>query len=100
MRITHSTSKSINSVSAAKKGGKRRAGGGRRPAGEDLSTYIADALSSSKGPLGIAEIASAVKKAGYSTSSANFKGIVAMRLSTNNRFKRVSRGQYSLGKKK
>ncbi|MBI3817391.1 MAG: hypothetical protein HY286_01775 [Planctomycetes bacterium] len=98
--MSYSTSKSIMSVSAAKKAGKKRAGGGRRPAGEDLSTYISSALSSARGPLGISEIASAVKKAGYATSSANFKGIVAMRLSTNKRFKRVARGSYTLGKGK
>lgn len=82
------------------KGGKKRAGGGRRPAGEDLASYIADVLGSSKGPMGIAAIASAVKKAGYKTGSAQFKGIVAMRLSTNKRFKRVSRGMYTVAKGK
>lgn len=110
MRLSNSTSKTVMSISSAKKkaakpakaakAGKKRAGGGRRPAGEDLSTYIANALTAAKGPLGISDIAAAVKKAGYNTSSANFKGIVAMRLSTNNRFKRVARGSYALGKGK
>ena len=98
MSKTYSTFKSTMATSA-KKRGKKRAGGGRRPAGEDLSSYIAKALGKSRGAMGITAIASAVKKAGYRTASAQFKGIVAMRLSTNRRFKRVSRGMYTLGKK-
>lgn len=98
MKKSKSSSKSAKSSSAVAKRGKKRAGGGRRPAGQDLSSYISKVLGSAKGPMGIADIASGVKKAGYNTASAQFKGIVAMRLSTNKAFKRVSRGLYTLGK--
>jgi hypothetical protein len=86
-------------MKAAKKGAKR-AGGGRRPAGEDLASYISNVLGSSKSPMGIADVASAVKKAGYASSSPAFTRIVAIRLSTDKRFKRVERGTYTLARKK
>ncbi|MBI3817082.1 MAG: hypothetical protein HY286_00195 [Planctomycetes bacterium] len=82
---------------AAKKGAKR-AGGGRRPAGEDLASYITSALGSARSALGISDVASAVKKAGYQSSSPAFTRIVAIRLSTDKRFKRVERGMYTLAK--
>lgn len=92
------SAKKAAKAAKAKPSGKKRAGGGRRPAGEDLATYIANALGASKSPMGISDIAAAVKKAGYNTGSAQFKGIVAMRLSTNKRFKRVERGLYTVAK--
>ncbi|MFN0205211.1 MAG: hypothetical protein ACKVS6_02725 [Planctomycetota bacterium] len=86
-------------MKAAKKSAKR-AGGGRRPAGEDLASYITSVLGGSKSAMGIADVASAVKKSGYSSSSPAFTRIVAIRLSTDKRFKRVERGMYTLAKGK
>jgi hypothetical protein len=45
--------------------------------------------------MGVTEIASAVQKAGYKTNSENFRTIVNQTLIKDDRFKKVSRGQYT-----
>jgi len=82
-------------VSAAR--ATRGAGKGRRAKGQDLASMMVSAMSSGK-PMGAADIADAVKKAGYQSSSPAFKRIVAMRLLDKKRFKRVGRGMYSIAK--
>ena len=48
-----------------------------------------------KRTMAIGDLVSGVKKAGYQSSSSNFKGIVAQTLSHNPKvFKRVGRGEY------
>lgn len=74
-------------------GGRR--GGGRRPR-NDMN--LVDALSGvlKNKTLGVTEMSEAVQKAGYKTSSPNFRTIVNQTLIKNpDRFKRVARGQYT-----
>lgn len=78
-------------------GGKARAsaaGGRRRPHNDD---NLADALAKVlKGnTLSVTEAAAHVQKAGYVTTSPNFRTIVNQTLLKDNRFKRVGRGQYT-----
>jgi hypothetical protein len=81
--------------------GRRRGrrGGGRRAAGQDLASSIAKFLASSSKSMGIPEIVSAVKRAGYQSSSPSFPRIVGMRLGDRKRFKRVKRGVYAIAKR-
>lgn len=76
-------------------GGGGRRGGGRRPRNE---MNLVDALHGVlKGTtMGVTEMSEAVQKAGYRTSSPNFRTIVNQTLIKNpDRFKRVARGQYT-----
>jgi hypothetical protein len=75
---------------AAKKPSRR--GGGRRAKGEDLASKIGLVL---KGSMSIPQIVTAVKKAGYKSSSPSFARIVGMRLGDKRKFKRVRRGVYA-----
>jgi hypothetical protein len=76
----------------------RPTGAGRRAKGEDLNTFITKVLAGASKPMGIADITSAVKKAGYVSSSDALPKIVGMRLSGNRAFKRAGRGMYVLVK--
>ena len=80
-------------------GGRRagggRAGGGRRPRNEmNLADALATALKSAT--MSVTEVAEAVQKAGYKTTSPNFRTIVNQTLVKDARFKRVGRGQYTI----
>jgi hypothetical protein len=75
-----------------------RSGKGRRAKGQDLASMMVNAMKSSRKPMRVAEIAAAVTKAGYSSSSPAFKKIVAMRLLDRKKFKRAGRGLYSAAK--
>ena len=77
------------SSSASKGSGK-----GRRAKGQDLASMMERAMTGKK-PMGVADIASAVQKSGYKSSSPAFKKIVAMRLLDKKRFRRVGRGMYA-----
>ncbi len=46
--------------------------------------------------MGVSELADAVQKAGYKTTAANFRTIVNQTLIRDDRFKKVSRGQYTV----
>ena len=72
-----------------------RKGGGKRPRNEmSLVEALQTVLRGKELPL--AEIIDAVHKAGYKSSSPNFKTIVNQALGTNKKaFKRVSRGVYT-----
>lgn len=86
-----------NGGSGGRGGWSRAAGGGRtRPKNE---VQLLDALKAAlKGKtMSVTEAAEAVQKAGYQTSSVNFRTIVNQTLINNLKkgFKRVGRGQYT-----
>lgn len=78
--------------SAAAGGGGRR--GGARPKNSmNLAQALAGVL---KGrTMSVTDVAQAVQRAGYKTSSANFRTIVNQTLIKSDKFKKVSRGQYT-----
>lgn len=80
----------------ARHGGSVRSGrrGGSRPRND---TNLADALLAvlTGATMGVTEVAEAVKKAGYKTSSPNFRTIVNQTLINSGKFKRVGRGLYT-----
>ena len=73
----------------------RQHAGGRRPSNEkNLVDAMADTL---KGKvLSVTELAEAVQQDGYKTTSPNFRTIVNQALLRDDRFKRVSRGKYTV----
>ena len=72
-------------------------GGGRRPRNEmTLVEALAKVLNGKT--MGVSEVADAVQAAGYKTSSPAFRTIVNITLIKSGRFKKVSRGQYTLKK--
>jgi hypothetical protein len=74
-------------------GGRRAGARGSNDA--TLADYLTRALTGNT--MGVTEVAEAVKKLGYNTSSPNFRTIVnAALMSKKNGFKRVSRGQYTV----
>ncbi len=80
-------------------GGRRgRAGGGRSRNENSLLETLENVLRSAGKPMKIAEIAEAAVKAGYRSSSANFRGIVNQTLIKDKRFSSASRGVYQLKK--
>lgn len=70
-------------------------GGGRARHKNDSN--LADALAQvlAQKTLSVTEAAEAVRKAGYRTTSPNFRTIVNQTLLKDKRFKRVARGQYT-----
>lgn len=79
-----------------KKAGRRtKAGGGRQRGGASLADAIAGVLSSGD-PKSGPDLIAAVRKAGYRSSSPNFRSMAQQRLLKDPRFKRVSRGVYAL----
>ena len=80
-----------------KKAGRRKAARKAvRPArAGSLSSALVEALKA-RGKLTIAEAADAVLAAGYKSKSKDFRNIVSMMLSKDNRFRRVRRGVYAL----
>lgn len=72
--------------------GARAAAGGR----VTLASTVASILDGKE--MGIAEIQDAVKKSGYKSKSANFRTLLTLTLSQNDRFARVARGVYKLAK--
>jgi len=92
-RKVHTASITPTRSSGASKG----SGKGRRAKGQDLASMMERAMTGKK-PMGVGDIASAVQKAGYKSSSPAFKKIVAMRLLDKKRFRRVGRGMYASAK--
>jgi len=74
----------------------KRAGAGRRRPRNTMK--LADAIEKvlNGKTMSVKAIVPAVKKAGYKTTSQNFRTIVNQALLTNPRFKKVSRGQYTV----
>ncbi|MCL4741212.1 MAG: hypothetical protein KJZ54_03325 [Phycisphaerales bacterium] len=89
--------------------GRRRAGGrpgrkpGRRAAAAtgrkrpqndaNLETYLARVLKGKT--MGVTEVANAVKRAGYKTTSPNFRTIVNQTLIKSEKIKKLARGKYT-----
>ena len=68
----------------------------RRGKKKTLADYIAKALGKSKQGVRAKDIAQAVKKSQYPSKSKNLGQMVAVALSQDKRFERVSRGVYKL----
>lgn len=80
----------------ARHGGSIRGGPGRtRPQNDaNLADSLAQVLKSTT--MNVTGVALAVQKAGYRTTSPNFRTIVNQTLIKDARFKRVSRGKYTV----
>ena len=76
--------------------GRRRAGGGRKRPRNDMNLVDTLAKAMKGKTMGVTEAAEAAEKLGYRSSSANFRNIVNQTLIKHtDRFKKVSRGQYT-----
>ncbi|HBS29531.1 MAG TPA: hypothetical protein DEB06_08805 [Phycisphaerales bacterium] len=71
------------------------AGGRKRPKND---ANLADALAGvlKNATMSVTEVAAEVQRAGYQTTSPNFRTIVNQTLIKDSRFKRVGRGQYTV----
>jgi propanediol dehydratase large subunit len=75
-------------------GGSSGSGGRIRPRNEmNLVEALAKVLDGKT--MSVTDVAEAVQRAGYRTSSDNFRTIVNQTLIKSDRFKKVSRGQYT-----
>ncbi len=70
----------------------------RRPRGRPLLKYLESALARAANGMRVKDLMSAVRKAGYRSTSKDFYGIVAKTLLENKQFQRVKRGVYKLAK--
>jgi len=78
----------------AKNGGRGRAGVRRRPRNDkNLADALVDTLKSTV--MSVTEVAEAVQRNGYMTTSPNFRTIVNQTLLKDKRFKRTGRGKYT-----
>ena len=80
-------------------GGRRGAIGSGTRAQNDKSLVetLLEVMQGGKGPMGVKDIVEAVEKAGYRSSSANFRGLVNQTLiKENKRFESTGRGVYGL----
>jgi hypothetical protein len=79
-----------------RRGAGRRAGT-RRGRGSNENSLVSSLHTLLRGKtMGVADMSQAVRRAGYKTSSPNFRTIVNAALITNpDKFKRVARGQYT-----
>lgn len=82
-------------VHAGKAPAKSRSSTGRKRPKNDMSLAEALAKLLKNKTMGVTEITSAVQKAGYKTNAENFRTIVNQTLIKDDRFKKVSRGQYT-----
>ena len=69
----------------------------KRATGRALAEYIADILKPATGGMRVKHVMAAVTKAGYVSKAKDFYGIVAAALRDDARFKKVSRGVYTMG---
>lgn len=77
-----------------KLGGRVGGGARRRPRNElNLAEALAKTLKNST--MSVTEVAEAVQRGGYQTTSPNFRTIVNQTLLKDSRFKKISRGQYT-----
>ena len=72
--------------------GRRRSRAGGRP----LVDYIVDALKGLRGGMRVKDIMTACAKAGYRSASKDFYNIVAATVRDETRFRKLSRGIYTL----
>jgi hypothetical protein len=77
-------------------GQARGMGSGRRRNSETLPAVIARVLEKAGQPMKVGDIAQQVERAGYQSSSANFRGIVNQALVKDKRFISPARGLYSV----
>ena len=68
----------------------------RRRRAKRLPQYILEVLKASPGPMPAAEIADAVTKAGYHSSSKNFVGLVRRTCYLNSRIHAKERGKFTI----
>lgn len=71
-------------------------GGGRRRPKNDMNLVEALSKALDGKTMSVTEVAEAVQRQGYRTSSPSFRTIVNQTLINSGKFKRVSRGQYTL----
>lgn len=74
---------------ATARGGVRRRPRNDKPLADALVAVLTGAT------MGVSEVAEAVQKAGYRTSSPNFRTIVNQTLLRDKRIKKIARGQYT-----
>lgn len=82
-------------AASAQKGGRPKGSGRKRGAnGQSLATVLQSVLRGNT--MNVAQMAEAAVKAGYKSSSKNFKTVIGLTLLKNKKlYKRVSRGQYT-----
>ncbi len=76
----------------------RPPGRGRAQNAMNLTAAIEQVLKGSSKPMRVGDIADAVEKNGYRSTSANFRGIVNQSLIKDKRFGKAGRGLYQLKK--
>ena len=76
----------------------RNGSGGRAKNSKSLPEMLHSVLSKSSKPMGVGDIADAVRAGGYKTNSSNFRGIVNQTLIKDKRFASAARGVYQLKK--
>jgi len=80
-------------ISAGRASSGRRGGGRRGRNDMNLGDALVGTLTGKT--MSVTEVAEAVQRAGYNTTSPNFRTIVNQTLTKDKRFKRVARGQYT-----
>ena len=68
----------------------------KRAGGRPLVEFIVDVLKKARQGIRVKDVMAAVAEAGYVSSSKDFYGIVAAALRDDKRFKKLSRGVYTL----
>jgi hypothetical protein len=68
----------------------------KRATGRALAEYITDVLKPAADGMRVKHVMAAVAKAGYATKAKDFYGIVAATLRDDSRFKKISRGVYTI----
>lgn len=87
----------IAALDGAGNGGAIAGASGRPRNDQPLPDVIASVLKKNGKPMRVGDITEGVLATGYSTTSANFRGIVNQALIKDDRFKQESRGFYKLG---
>lgn len=82
-------------AAAGRPRGRARAGGGRRRPRNEMNLVEALRKTLSGKTMSVTEVAEAVQREGYKTTSDNFRTIVNQTLINSGQFKRVARGQYT-----
>ena len=97
-KLSQLESRIVSLGGSARGGGAGRNGRGRARNEKSLNAVIQTVLGRSSKPMGVGDIADAVRSAGYRTNSANFRGIVNQMLIKDKRFTSASRGMYQMKK--
>jgi len=88
--------KAVRKIKKIKKAPKRKAAREPTRRGRPLTAYVADVLKKAGKAMRVKDVMAAVSKAGYVTKSKDFYGIVATALRDETKFKKISRGVYTL----